>query len=184
MLTQIEVPHRVIPVDIDESRRPAEPPADYVIRLAREKAEALWCRLAETDRLPVLGSDTTVALGQDILGKPGDRTEGEAMLRRLSGQTHQVYTAVALRTHQGMESRLSVSDVQFRRLSDTEIAAYWRTEEPKDKAGAYAVQGKAAMFIASIKGSYSGIMGLPLFETAELLASLDWSGFDLQGGGR
>jgi septum formation protein len=169
LLTQIGVAHHVRPVDIDESQRAGEPPADYVVRLARTKADTLWNQLGAAERLPVLGSDTTVALGQDILGKPAGRDDGVAMLKRLSGRTHQVYTGVALRADAGLESRLSVSEVTFRELSEAEAEAYWSTGEPADKAGGYAVQGRAAVFIERIAGSYSGIMGLPLFETAELL---------------
>lgn len=169
LLTQIGIAHQVRPVDVDESHRAGEPPADYVVRLARTKADTLWNRLGAAERLPVLGSDTTVALGEDILGKPAGRDEGLAMLKRLSGRTHQVYTGVALRADAGLESRLSVSEVTFRELSEAEAEAYWSTGEPADKAGGYAVQGRAAVFIERIAGSYSGIMGLPLFETAELL---------------
>jgi septum formation protein len=175
LLAQIELPHRVRPVDIDETEHEDETPADYVLRLARAKAEALWSQLSDPDRLPVLGSDTTVALGDDILGKPVDRDAGLAMLRRLSGRTHQVYTGVALRSRHGMESRLSVSDVTFRSLNDVEIESYWSTGEPADKAGGYAVQGRAATFIERISGSYSGIVGLPLFETAALLTAIGWN---------
>jgi septum formation protein len=183
LLTQIEVVHRVVPVDVDETRQPGESPAVYVVRLAQIKAETLWQRLSEHERLPVLGSDTTVALGSDVLGKPADASEAKAMLRRLSGRTHQVYTGVALRAREGLQTRLSVSDVTFRTLTDREIDAYWETGEPADKAGAYAVQGRAAVFIESIRGSYSGIMGLPLFETAELLATLDRSALTLSTSG-
>ena len=175
LLAQIELPHRVRPVDIDETEHDDETPADYVVRLAQAKAEALWTQLPDGERLPVLGSDTTVALGDDILGKPADREAGFAMLRRLSGRTHQVYTGVALRSAQGLQSRLSVSDVTFRALNDAEIESYWSTGEPADKAGGYAVQGRAAVFIERISGSYSGIVGLPLFETAALLASIGWN---------
>lgn len=169
LLKQIGVGHTVRPVDLDERSLDGEAPAQYVLRLAQAKAQALWSVLAESDRQPVLGSDTTVALGDDILAKPVDRDEGLRMLRRLSGQTHQVYTAVALRHAAGCEVRLSVSDVSMRTLSDAEIAAYWDTGEPADKAGAYGIQGRAAVFIERIAGSYSGIVGLPLFETGELL---------------
>jgi septum formation protein len=175
LLTQIGVAHHVRPVDIDESIHRQETPADYVIRLARTKAETLWKQLVAAERLPVLGSDTTVALGNDILGKPANRAEGVAMLRRLSGQTHQVCTGVALRSSHGIESRLSVSEVRFRALNDAEMEAYWLTGEPADKAGGYAVQGRAAVFIERIGGSYSGIVGLPLFETAALLVSIGWN---------
>jgi septum formation protein len=171
LLTQIGVPHQVRPVDVDESHRAGESPADYVVRLARTKADTLWNRLPASERLPVLGSDTTVALGQDILGKPAGRDDGVTMLKRLSGRTHHVYTGVALRAATGLESRLSVSEVTFRELSDVEAEAYWSTGEPADKAGGYAVQGRAAVFIERIAGSYSGIMGLPLFETAALLGA-------------
>ena len=175
LLTQIGVPHRISPVDIDEGERPQEAPSDYVIRLAKAKADALWQRLLENERLPVLGSDTTVALGETILGKPASRADGLAMLHRLSGKTHQVYTGVALRSADGIDARLSVSDVTFRVLKETEIEAYWSTGEPADKAGGYAVQGRAAVFIERISGSYSGVVGLPLFETASLLACVGWT---------
>lgn len=175
LLTQIGVSHQIRPVDIDEAAQAHEPPADYVIRLARSKAEALWERLAERERRPVLGSDTTVAIGDVILGKPRDRDDGIAMLRQLAGRTHHVYTAVALRSGSGVESRLSASDVAFRALSDEEMQAYWDTGEPADKAGGYAIQGHAAVFIERIAGSYSGIMGLPLFETAGLLGTIGWN---------
>jgi septum formation protein len=175
LLTQIGVPHEIRPVAIDESLRAGESPAEYVYRLARTKAEALWDRLSASERLPVLGADTTVALGADTLGKPTDRAEELTMLRRLSGQTHQVYTGVAIRSASGAQMRLSVSDVTFRALTDLEILAYWDTGEPADKAGGYAVQGRAAIFIERISGSYSGIVGLPLFETAELLQTIGWT---------
>ena len=169
LLKQIGIAHEVRPVDLDESANAGESPADYVMRLARAKAQALWSRLTREQRLPVLGSDTTVALGNDVLGKPQDREDGLRMLRALSGRTHQVYTAVALQHARGCEVRLSVSDVTMKTLSEDEIAAYWETGEPADKAGAYGIQGQAALFIERIAGSYSGIVGLPLYETGELL---------------
>jgi septum formation protein len=172
LLTQIGIRHRVRPVDLDESRRAGEHPQEYVQRLAREKAAALWTSLPATQRLPVLAADTTVALDDEILGKPSDERDAVRMLSRLSGRTHQVYTGVALLASSGSNDRVSVSEVQFRTLSADEMRAYWRTGEPADKAGAYAVQGLAAAFIERIAGSYSGIMGLPLFETAELLAGI------------
>jgi septum formation protein len=175
LLDQLGVPHRVAPVDIDESRQPGESPADYVTRLASEKAKTLWERLSEAERLPVLGSDTTVAMGDEIFGKPEHREQGIAMLGRLSGRTHQVFTAVAMYSSPGCEVRLSISDVTFGTLNDADCEAYWRTGEPLGKAGGYAVQGRAAVFIARIGGSYSGIMGLPLYETAELLKKIGWS---------
>ncbi len=177
LLTQIAVAHAVQPVDIDETRRRGEPPSEYVYRLARTKAQTLWDRLPPHERKPVLGADTAVALGEDILGKPASAADLLQMLRRLSGRTHQVHTGVALCSEQGVQLRLSVSDVTFRSLNDAEIVAYWGTGEPADKAGGYAVQGRAAVFVERIHGSYSGVMGLPLFETAQLLETLGWRGF-------
>lgn len=175
LLQQIGVPHRVRPVAVDETPLPGETPPRYVTRLAVAKAERLWSELTPDERLPVLGSDTTVALGDEVLGKPRDQADAVDMLRRLSGQTHQVYTAVAVRHTQGCDSRLSVSDVTMRVLQADEIDAYWRTGEPVDKAGAYGIQGMAALFIERIAGSYSGIVGLPLFETGELLRMTGWT---------
>jgi septum formation protein len=145
--------------------------------LAQLKAEALWDQLPPESRLPVLGADTTVALGKLMLGKPANSVESRAMLEQLSGRTHQVFTAVALRSEAGCEARVSVSNVTFRDLSPREMEAYAATPEPLDKAGGYAVQGLAAVFITRIAGSYSGIMGLPLSETAELLAAIGWAPF-------
>jgi len=177
LLDQIGVQHLVRPASIDESPSPGEAPADYVTRLARTKAEVAWSRLAEGERRPVLGADTTVAIDGVMLGKPGSATEGLGMLRQLSGKTHQVHTAVALRSPSGLDSRVSVSDVTFRQLEDQECRAYWESGEPLDKAGGYAVQGLAAVFITRIAGSYSGIMGLPLAETSELLIAIGWRPF-------
>lgn len=174
LLHQIQAPHEVVPVDVDESRHAGEPPAAYVQRLAVLKARTLWERLGSGERFPVLGADTTVALGDEIFGKPAGRDDGVGMLCRLSGTTHQVFTAVALQSLRGCEVRLSVSDVTFGMLSEHDCAAYWETGEPLGKAGGYAVQGRAAAFITRISGSYSGIMGLPLAETAELLAAAGW----------
>jgi septum formation protein len=175
LLLQIGVAHTVRPAAIDEAVLPGEDPATYVERLARSKADALWDQLEDAERLPVLGADTTVALGKQLLGKPADRDQSRAMLAQLSGRTHQVFTAVALRSEAGCESRVSVSNVTFRELGDAESNAYAATAEPLDKAGGYAVQGLAAVFITRIAGSYSGIMGLPLAETAELLSGIGWS---------
>jgi septum formation protein len=181
LLDQIGVRHQVRPATIDESPGPGEAPAAYVQRLARGKAEALWANLGPGERWAVLGADTTVAIDKAMLGKPATKAEGIAMLQRLSGRTHQVYTAVALKTAAGCDSRVSVSDVTFRPLSAAECEAYWQTAEPLDKAGGYAVQGRAAVFITRIAGSYSGIMGLPLAETAELLATIGWQPFGETG---
>jgi septum formation protein len=170
LLRQIDVAHEVRPVHVDESPQAGESPALYALRLAEEKARALWQRLAPADRRPVLAADTTVALGDEILGKPLDRADALRMLGRLSGREHEVHTAVAVVHAGGAGSRVSTSTVAFRELSAEEIDWYWHTGEPADKAGAYAVQGHAAIFIRHLRGSYSGVMGLPLYETWELLA--------------
>ena len=170
LLRQVGIAHAVRPVDVDESVRADEAPAAYVLRLAEAKAAALWRQLAPGERRPVLAADTTVALEGEIFGKPGSLAEARTMLGRLSGRTHAVHTAIALLHAQGSAARVSSSTVTFRELTPAEIDWYWRTGEPADKAGGYAVQGRAAAFISHIAGSYSGIMGLPLFETWELLA--------------
>src|SRR5262245_25057586 len=172
LLDQIGVAHRVQPVDVDETARASEPPGDYVRRLAVLKAETLWQQLDAAQRQPVLGADTAVVLDAAILGKPRDEQDCLRMLGLLSARTHQVFTAVALRGATGCEARINVSEVTFRKLGDEEIRRYWRSGEPADKAGGYAVQGRAALFIERIAGSYSGIMGLPLFETGELLDAI------------
>jgi septum formation protein len=169
LLRQIGVAHEARPVDVDESPRAGEAPAHYALRLAQEKARALWEQVPDAERRPVLAADTTVALGEEILGKPAGRADAIMMLERLSGREHQVHTAIALLHAGGADSRVSTSSVTFRLLSPAEIEWYWQTGEPADKAGAYAVQGKAAIFIRHLAGSYSGVMGLPLFETWELL---------------
>jgi nucleoside triphosphate pyrophosphatase len=166
LLTQIGVPHKVVGAHIDETAHPGEMPRDYVMRMARQKALAVRDR---GEALPVLAADTTVVLDDVIYGKPRNRDEGVAMLQRLSDRTHEVMTAVALADARGVALRLNVSSVRFRKLTPEECNAYWETGEPHDKAGGYAVQGAAAVFIESLSGSYSGVMGLPLFETAELL---------------
>jgi nucleoside triphosphate pyrophosphatase len=166
LLKQIGVPHVVIGAHIDETMLPGESPRDYVQRMARSKALAVW---KEQSSLPVLAADTTVVLDGVTLGKPSDREDALRMLARLSGRTHEVLTAVALATRSGVALRVNVSSVRFRTLSVEECAEYWETGEPRDKAGAYAIQGRAAVFVDSLQGSYSGVMGLPLFETMELL---------------
>jgi len=168
LLHQIGVAHHVWPVEVDERVHAAEQPPCYVQRLADTKARALWARLGDV-RLPVLAADTAVVIDEAILGKPRDEADGLRMLRRLSGCTHAVYTAVAVCRSDRCEMALSVSEVTFRSLSEEEILTYWRSGEPADKAGAYAVQGRAALYIERIAGSYSGIMGLPIFETGQLL---------------
>ncbi len=167
LLSQIGVPFVVSSADIDETVRPGERPRAYVERMAREKALAVR---DAGEPLPVLAADTTVVLDGVVYGKPRDRDDAVAMLGRLSGRTHEVMTAVVLADSSGLWARVNVSSVRFRALTPHECAAYWDTGEPRDKAGAYAVQGLGAVFIESLHGSYSGVMGLPLFETAELLS--------------
>jgi septum formation protein len=160
--------------DIDEDPLPEEPPRDYVMRVALAKAEVGWRRMQERNlpRHPVLAADTTVALEGRIYGKPGDRAEAAAMLAALSGKRHEVLTAVVVKYEDEVETALSVSEVQFRELTAREIQDYVATGEPDDKAGAYAIQGRAALFVAEIRGSQSGIVGLPLYETAQLLQKM------------
>jgi septum formation protein len=169
LLQQIGVPFRVVGTQVDEAVLPGEAPPGYVTRLAAAKADAGWEKSRDASRVPVLAADTAVVLDGKILGKPADRQDAEGMLWRLAGRTHEVLTAVALRTASGLQSRVSRSEVTFRDIAAAEVQAYWETGEPRDKAGAYAIQGRAAIFIADLRGSYSGVMGLPLFETAELL---------------
>jgi septum formation protein len=169
LLQQIGVAFRVVGMAVDEAVLPGEASLGYVARLAAAKAEAGWERSRDAHEVPVLAADTAVVLDGRILGKPADREDAEGMLRQLSGRTHEVLTAIALRTGQGVQSRISRSEVTFRSIASAEARAYWETGEPSDKAGAYAIQGCGAIFIAELRGSYSGVMGLPLFETAELL---------------
>jgi septum formation protein len=172
LLEQIGVRFQVLGVAVDESPRPDEAALAYVIRLASAKAEAGWgeSRLMSPGNSPVLAADTAVVLDGRILGKPAHRRDALDMLRQLSGRTHEVLTGIAVITQRGVESRVSRSEVTFRAISDLEAGAYWDTGEPCDKAGAYAIQGRAAIFVADLRGSFSGVMGLPLYETAELLA--------------
>lgn len=168
LLEQLGLRFKVLPADVDETRRPGEAPAGYVLRLAVAKAETAAARLGDPDAR-VLGADTAVVLGSTVFGKPRDRDEGLAMLAQLSGRSHQVLSAVAL-WHRGvLSTSLSVSRVSFRAIAAAEAEAYWATGEPKDKAGGYGIQGRGAVFVGRLEGSYSGVMGLPLAETAGLL---------------
>jgi septum formation protein len=166
LLQQIGVPHVVAAPDIDETARADEPPHDYVVRLACAKARAM---VGSASGLPVLAADTIVVIDGRMCGKPTDAQQGIAMLGELSGRSHQVLTAVALARAGQVEHRLSTSEVRFRPLTLAECRAYWDSGEPRDKAGGYAIQGRGAVFIEHLSGSYSGVMGLPLFETAQLL---------------
>ena len=161
--------------DIDETPLPDEPPDAYALRVASAKAEVAARHLTQRSlpQNPVLAADTIVVLDGRILGKPVDAGHAIQMLQTLSGREHTVITAIAMARREQIETRISVSAVQFRELSDLEIRRYVTSGEPLDKAGAYAIQGRAAAFITRIEGSYSGIMGLPLAETAELLLKFD-----------
>jgi septum formation protein len=191
LLQQIGISFRVVAAAVDETVLPGEAPPAYVARLALAKADAGWkasrsaagmsgvfrsagtaaaTPLPDAINIPVLAADTAVILDGRILGKPTDGQDAENMLRQLSGRTHEVLTAIALRTADAVHSGISRSKVTFRRIGAAEARAYWDTGEPRDKAGAYAIQGCGAVFIADLRGSYSGVMGLPLFETAELLS--------------
>jgi septum formation protein len=168
LLAQLGVQFEVLTPAVDEQPLPAELATDHVCRLALAKARAAAAQLGP--QACVLGADTVVVLDGQILGKPVDRDDAAAMLRRLSGRTHTVLSAVARVLGGAHIVHLSESQVTMRTLSPAEIAAYCATDEPLDKAGAYAIQGRAAAFIRHLEGSYSGVMGLPLFETADLLA--------------
>jgi septum formation protein len=170
LLTQIGIRHLIVPVDIDETPLAEETPAAYVTRVAAEKSAV--CQAILNQDLPILSADTSVVCDGHILGKPENIQQAIAMLSRLSGRSHQVYSAVSLRGDLHGQA-LSISQVSFRELSLEEIIAYWQTGEPCDKAGAYAIQGLGGIFIKTITGSFSGVMGLPLYETAHLLAQQD-----------
>ena len=152
-------------VDVEERRLPGETPESMVRRLAQAKAEA-----ATADpRTVVIGADTAVVLGDEVFGKPIDCDDCLRILAALSGRVHQVMTGVAVSSENGVQTTVSVTDVAFREIRPDEALAYWQSGEPRDKAGAYAIQGKGGVFVESISGSYSGVVGLPVFETAELL---------------
>ena len=171
LLDQIGVRYVVHPVDIDERPKQGEEPLIYVVRMAAEKSAA--CITELNPALPVLAADTSVVVEEQILGKPENKEEAVDMLNLLSGNTHRVYSAVSLRAV-GKDKRhlqaVSMTEVTFRKINENEIQSYWQTGEPEGKAGAYAIQGLARACVASIRGSYSGVVGLPLFETAELLS--------------
>jgi septum formation protein len=170
LLTQIGVPYTALSAEIDETPFADEQPLAYVERLARGKAQAGLASLSAASEACVLGADTAVVLDGRILGKPLDEADARAMLTALSGREHQVLTAVAVANRQGSEARVVSSRVHFRPIRAEEIQAYWASGEPRDKAGSYAIQGLAAIFVEALQGSYSAVVGLPLCETAELLS--------------
>lgn len=169
LLAEMGVQCTVMPADIDESVLPNESPADYVLRLAIAKANTVALRAHSP--LPVLGADTTVAFETQIFGKPDSADEAIAMLHQLSGRVHWVHTAVALVAQGEVSHRLSSSQVQMMEIPAHVIADYVASGEPLDKAGAYGIQGRAGRWITQFTGSYSGVMGLPVHETAELLSA-------------
>jgi len=169
LLLQIGLVPQVLPQHIDESVQPGEDPAHYVLRLAQAKARSGWHDVLRQLPLPVLAADTSVVCDGHILGKPATLGEARAMLQRLSGRSHQVLTGIAAVQDERCRADVVSTEVTFRQLSTTEIDAYWRSGEPRDKAGAYGIQGRGALFVAGIEGSYSNVVGLPLFETALLL---------------
>lgn len=196
LLAQIGVSFDVISVDVDETVLTGESAETYVVRLATKKAKAGYDQLTEPQK-PVLGADTAIYISEtentpaEILGKPQNFQDAHRMMTLLSGRTHQVFSAVALVghkpemrvgnkaegltdkffQHQHQQQIVQISDVTMREITDQEIEAYWQTQEPQDKAGGYGIQGLAAIFILKLEGSYSGVMGLPLFETANLISN-------------
>jgi septum formation protein len=169
LLARLGLDFGLLEIDIPEQRQPGEAPDDYGRRVAREKAGAGLLRVMAVPGAVVLGADTEVVLDDDVFGKPSDDADATAMLRRLSGRTHRVITAVSLVSASRELQAVSISEVTFAPLSDAGIAAYVATGEPRGKAGGYAIQGCAQAFITHLSGSYSGVMGLPLFETATML---------------
>jgi septum formation protein len=167
LLHQIGIAHEILPAHIPERHLAGESAAQCALRLATEKALAVPAGGA----LPVIGADTMVVIDGLLLGKPRDREQALEMLARLSGRTHEVLSAVAVAHRGEVRTALARSEVSFRQLERAECEAYWDSGEPRDKAGAYAIQGRGAVFIEALQGSYSGVMGLPLFETARLLSA-------------
>jgi septum formation protein len=182
LLDQLGLRYAVVAAEVDEAPWPEERPEDYVMRLAIDKAGAARGLTAGAARPPLLAADTAVAIDGQILGKPSRAEEAAMMLRRLSGRTHRVLSAVAVAGRE-QRSALSVSEVSFRPIDAAEIRAYWRTGEPLDKAGGYAIQGLGALFVRELRGSYSGVMGLPLYETSILLAAEGVEILGARGGG-
>lgn len=170
LLNQIGVPFTVVSAAIDETPLTHEPAVTYVERLARGKATAGFVALGQPSGACVLGADTAVIIDGQILGKPVDQADALAMLMTLSGREHEVLTAIALTDGQRCETRYVSSLVRFRQVSVEEATTYWHSGEPQDKAGGYAIQGLGSVFVAGLNGSYSAVVGLPVCETAQLLA--------------
>jgi len=171
LLSQIGLEFTVVPACIDETPAPGEAAEDYVQRMALEKAQSVADKQAAGDEAPVVvGSDTAVVLGDWIMGKPATQAEARDMLSALAGRSHRVLSSVAVVQGDKQDWQFSDNQVTFRGISEAEIQAYWESGEPRDKAGAYAIQGRGAVFVSHLSGSYSAVMGLPLFETAQLLA--------------
>ncbi len=170
LLSLLNVPFDILRVEVEEQRQPGESARAYVQRLAKEKSVAGWqaCQGAR----PVLGADTIVVFGEEVLEKPTDFADAQRILQLLSGKTHTVMTAVALTTVNGSDVVLVCSDVTFRELTAEDIASYWQTGEPADKAGAYGIQGIGGKFVKHLNGSYSAVVGLPLLETDQLLQKI------------
>lgn len=167
LLEQIGIRYQVQTADLDESPLPNEAPLALAQRLAAAKAQTVW-ELSH-QQLPVLGADTLGVLDGELLVKPTDFESARQMLLFMSGRAHTIYSAIALYHQGGCEQAVSESKVWFRTITEAEIRAYWQQGEPRDKAGAYAIQGLGAIFAERLEGSYSGVMGLPLFETAQVL---------------
>jgi septum formation protein len=172
LLSQLGVDFQLVKVDVDESQFPQETATDYVLRLAKTKAQAGLAAQQQSPPLPVLGADTIVVVDGEVLGKPVDQHDFLRMMRLLSGRQHQVYTSIALATPTLLLSDTVQTDVWFSPLSADQMLDYWRTGEPADKAGGYGIQGLASRFIPKIAGSYFAVVGLPLYETDQLLQQL------------
>jgi len=174
LLKQLGYPFSIVAADIDESVMPHESPSDYVRRLAQQKAQAIFAPLPkeQQQKTMVLGADTCVVIDNTILGKPDDYQQCLATLQQLSGNIHQVLTSIALVSNQGSYVEVVSTQVSFKTLTEDEISRYWHTKEPRDKAGSYAIQGIGGQFVKRIEGSYSAVVGLPLYETSQMLAKL------------
>lgn len=172
LLSQLGVEFELVRGDIDETQLPGEAATDYVLRLARQKAAAGLAAQQNACKLPVLGADTIVVVDGEVLGKPANQTDFLRMMRLLSNRQHQVFTAIALATEQQIWSDTVKTEVWFCELSEQQMLDYWHSGEPADKAGGYGIQGLAGRFIPKIAGSYFAVVGLPLYETAQLLTKL------------